>query len=111
MFSCFNMIVIRTYISGLPNALVESARIDGAGDIRVFWQIIFPLCKPVLATVALFLAVGSRNSWFECQCLDRTGYRGCLAKRERRRVILLRFSFFVRRLTRLFSTIPPSEAN
>ena len=50
MFSCFNMIVIRTYIGGLPDALVESARIDGAGDIRVFWQIIFPLCMPVLAT-------------------------------------------------------------
>ena len=65
MFSCFNMIVIRTYILGLPDALVESARIDGAGDIRVFWQIIFPLCKPVLATVALFVAVGSWNSWFD----------------------------------------------
>jgi len=65
MFSCFNMIVIRTYIQSLPDALVESARIDGAGDIRVFWQIIFPLCKPVLATVALFVAVGSWNSWFD----------------------------------------------
>ena len=65
MFSCFNMIVIRTYIASLPEALVESARIDGAGDIRVFWQIIFPLCKPVLATVALFVAGGSWNSWFD----------------------------------------------
>ena len=65
MFSCFNMIVIRTYISGLPEALVESAKIDGAGDILVFWRIIFPLCKPVLATVALFVAVGSWNSWFD----------------------------------------------
>ena len=37
------MIVIRTYISNLPEALVESARIDGAGDFRIFWQIIFPL--------------------------------------------------------------------
>ena len=65
MFSCFNMVVLRTYIAGLPEALVESARIDGAGDIRIFWQIIFPLCKPVLATVALFVAVGSWNSWFD----------------------------------------------
>ncbi|MBO6040441.1 MAG: carbohydrate ABC transporter permease [Oscillospiraceae bacterium] len=65
MFSCFNMIVIRTYISNLPDALIESARIDGAGDFRIFWQIIFPLCKPVLATVALFVAVGSWNSWFD----------------------------------------------
>ena len=65
MFNCFNMIVLRTYIAGLPEALVESARIDGAGDFRIFWQIIFPLCKPVLATVALFVAVGSWNQWFD----------------------------------------------
>lgn len=67
MFSCFNMIVIRTYISGLPEALAESARIDGANDLRIFWQIIFPLCTPVLATVALFVAVGSWNQWFDTQ--------------------------------------------
>ena len=67
MFSCFNMIVIRTYIAGLPEALAESARIDGAGDFRIFWQIIFPLCMPVLATVALFVAVGSWNQWFDTQ--------------------------------------------
>ena len=67
MFSCFNMIVIRTYIAGLPEALAESARIDGANDLRIFWQIIFPLCMPVLATVALFVAVGSWNQWFDTQ--------------------------------------------
>ena len=67
MFSCFNMIVIRTYIIGLPEALAESARIDGANDLRIFWQIIFPLCTPVLATVALFVAVGSWNQWFDTQ--------------------------------------------
>ena len=65
MYSCFNMIIIRTYIMGLPNELVESARIDGAGDFRIYWQIIFPLCAPVLATVALFVAVGAWNSWFD----------------------------------------------
>ena len=65
MFSCFNMIVIRTYIGGLPDALVESARIDGAGDLRAYFQIILPLCLPVMATVALFVAVGAWNSWFD----------------------------------------------
>lgn len=64
-FSCFNMIVIRTYIAGLPDALVESARIDGAGEFRAFFQIILPLCLPVMATVALFVAVGAWNSWFD----------------------------------------------
>ncbi len=65
MFSCFNMIVMRTYIAGLPEALVESARIDGASDLRVFYQIILPLMTPVIATVALFVAVGAWNSWFD----------------------------------------------
>ncbi|MBQ9263630.1 MAG: carbohydrate ABC transporter permease [Clostridia bacterium] len=65
MFSCFNMIVLRTYMLGLPEALVESARIDGAGDLRTFFQIILPLCLPVMATVALFVAVGAWNSWFD----------------------------------------------
>ncbi len=65
MFSCFNMIVMRTYIIGLPDALVESGRIDGAGDFYLFWRIIFPLMLPVAATVALFVAVGAWNSWFD----------------------------------------------
>lgn len=65
MFSCFNMIVMRTYILGLPEELVESGRIDGAGDFYLFWRIIFPLMLPVAATIALFVAVGAWNSWFD----------------------------------------------
>jgi putative aldouronate transport system permease protein len=63
--SAFNMIVIRTYMNGLPDSLVESAQVDGAGHMRIFWKIILPLCKPVMATVALFIAVGHWNSWFD----------------------------------------------
>ena len=62
LVSAFNMIVIRTYINGLPDSLIESAKIDGAGEFRIFIQIVLPLCKPVLATVALFIAVGQWNS-------------------------------------------------
>lgn len=65
MISAFNMIVIRTYIGTLPESLIESAKIDGAGDFKIFIRIIFPLCKPVLATIALFVAVGAWNSWFD----------------------------------------------
>ena len=65
MISAFNLLVIRTYIHGIPESLVESAKIDGASHIRIFWSIILPLCKPVLATVALFIAVGQWNSWFD----------------------------------------------
>lgn len=65
LVSAFNMIVIRTYINGLPDSLIESAKIDGAGEFRIFIQIVLPLCKPVLATVALFIAVGQWNAWFD----------------------------------------------
>lgn len=65
LISAFNMIVVRTYMNGLPDSLVESAQVDGAGHLRIFLRIILPLCKPVLATVALFIAVGQWNSWFD----------------------------------------------
>lgn len=65
MVYAFNMIVIRTYIKTLPDSMVESARIDGASEYRIFLQIIFPLCKPILATVALFVAVAAWNQWFD----------------------------------------------
>lgn len=63
--SVFNLIVIRTYIRSIPESLVESARIDGSGEFRIFFRIIMPLCVPTLATVALFVAEGSWNSWFD----------------------------------------------
>ncbi|MCF2648495.1 carbohydrate ABC transporter permease [Niallia sp. Sow4_A1] len=65
MISAFNMLVIRTYINGLPESLVESAKMDGASHFRIFISIIMPLCKPVLATVALFIAVYQWNAWFD----------------------------------------------
>jgi len=65
MISAFNFIVVRTYISRLPDSIIESARIDGCGDFIIFIKIIFPLCAPVLATIALFIAVGAWNSWFD----------------------------------------------
>lgn len=61
----FNLIIVRTYISGLPESLIESAKIDGAGEFTIFLRIIFPLIKPVLAVVALFTAVAAWNSWFD----------------------------------------------
>ena len=64
LFGAFNVIVIRTYIQGLPDSLVEAARIDGAGEFRTFAQIILPICKPVLATVGLWIAVGNWNDLF-----------------------------------------------
>ena len=65
MVSAFNMLVMRTYMNGLPDALEEAAEIDGAGYMKIFVKIISPLCKPVYATIALFIAVYQWNSWFD----------------------------------------------
>ncbi|MDG5473216.1 carbohydrate ABC transporter permease [Jeotgalibacillus sp. ET6] len=65
MVNAFNIIIVRSFMDGLPFALQESAKMDGANDFAIFWRIILPLCTPVLATIALFIAVGQWNSWFD----------------------------------------------
>jgi putative aldouronate transport system permease protein len=63
--NAFNFVVMRTYMRSIPESIIESARIDGYGDFYIFIRIILPLCLPVLATIGLFVAVGSWNSWFD----------------------------------------------
>jgi putative aldouronate transport system permease protein len=65
MISAFNVIVVRTYIQTIPESLIESARIDGAGDFKIFIRIIFPLAKPSLAVVGMFTIIYQWNSWFD----------------------------------------------
>ncbi|WP_310603017.1 carbohydrate ABC transporter permease [Anaerosporobacter sp.] len=65
LIGVFFLILMRSFIEGLPEALQESARIDGASDFRIWYKIILPLCKPVLATVALFIAVSQWNSFMD----------------------------------------------
>ena len=71
MVSAWNMLVLRTYMQGLPDSLEESAQLDGAGYMTIFVKIISPLCKPVYATVVLFVAVGQWNSWFDAMLYNR----------------------------------------
>ena len=71
MISAFYMLVIRTFMVGIPDSFEESAQLDGAGDMIIFTKIISPLCKPVYATVALFCAVGHWNSWFDAMLYNR----------------------------------------
>ncbi len=59
----YNIILVKTYIESIPAELEESAFIDGAGYMTVFRKIIWPLCKPILATIAIFGAVGHWNSF------------------------------------------------
>lgn len=69
--SGFFVILIKTYIEQLPSALEESAMIDGAGYLTLFWRVIFPLCMPIVATVAIFASVGQWNTWMDNYFLVR----------------------------------------
>lgn len=60
----FFVLMMRTFFASLPDALVESARIEGAGELRIFFQIVVPLSTPVLATVGLFVSLVYWNDWF-----------------------------------------------
>ncbi|GIP00422.1 protein LplC [Paenibacillus lautus] len=64
LISTYNMFVMKTFMEGLPEEIEESASIDGAGDWRILLQIYMPLCKPILAALSLFYAVGWWNSYF-----------------------------------------------
>ncbi len=65
IISAFNLIVIRTYIKTIPESFIESAKIDGAHEFTIFGKVIIPLVVPTMASIALFVAVGSWNSWFD----------------------------------------------
>jgi putative aldouronate transport system permease protein len=61
----FNVIIMKNFFQGIPESLAESAKIDGAGDFTILFRIYVPLSMPVIATVALWTAVGHWNSWFD----------------------------------------------
>lgn len=64
-FSVYNMIITRTYFQGFPESLRESARIDGANELRVFLQIVLPLSGAIVSVMVLYHAVGHWNSYFQ----------------------------------------------
>lgn len=64
LFSVFNLLIMKSYITGIPDTLFEAARIDGCGEFRTLFQICLPLIKPALATVGLFIALAYWNDWY-----------------------------------------------
>jgi putative aldouronate transport system permease protein len=56
LLNVFNILIMKSYMSGIPDAISESAKIDGAGDFKIYTKLIIPLSKPALATVGLFIA-------------------------------------------------------
>ncbi|WP_339204280.1 carbohydrate ABC transporter permease [Paenibacillus sp. FSL K6-3182] len=82
--SAFNLIIMRTSFEAVPDALEESAKIDGANDFVILFRIFLPLCKPVLAVVGLYYGVSHWNSWFNAMIFlqDRSMYPLQLILRE-----------------------------
>lgn len=65
LYSVYNMIIFSSFFRSISDELHEAALMDGANEFRIYWQIYLPLSKPVLATVALWLAIGHWNSYFD----------------------------------------------
>lgn len=64
MFSVYNLLIMKSYISAIPDSLVDAAKIDGCGEMRTLFQVVMPLIKPALATVGLFIALAYWNDWY-----------------------------------------------
>ncbi len=73
LFGAYYMMLIASYMQGLPEGLSESARIDGASEMRIYFSIMLPLCRPVLAAVSIMLIVGHWNSWFDVMLYNSSG--------------------------------------
>ena len=70
-FSVFNMILMMNYFDTIPDSLMESSRLDGAGEWRILGSIVLPLSKPMMATVALFYGVSIWNEWYDAMIFLR----------------------------------------
>lgn len=64
IFSVYNLLIMKSYIMGIPDSLIEAAKIDGCGEFRTLFQVVLPLIKPALATVGLFIALAYWNDWY-----------------------------------------------
>jgi putative aldouronate transport system permease protein len=74
--SAYNMIIVRTYMEGISEEIIESTRIDGANDFQIYTKINLPLSKSVIAVIGLFYAVGHWNSYFSAMIylMDKVKY-------------------------------------
>lgn len=64
VFSVYNLLVMKSYITSIPDSLVDAAKIDGCGELRTLFQVVLPLIQPALATVGLFIALAYWNDWY-----------------------------------------------
>lgn len=91
--SAFNMIIVKNYFQNLPRELEEAAIIDGSNDLKTFVRIILPLSTPVLASVALFYAVGHWNAYFNAMMYINDSSKELIT------IVLRRMVFLTNRIT------------
>ncbi|MBD5472538.1 MAG: carbohydrate ABC transporter permease [Lachnospiraceae bacterium] len=72
VFSVYNLLIMKSYIIGIPDSLIDAAKIDGCGEFRTLVQVVVPLIKPALATVGLFIALTYWNDWYNAMLYIRT---------------------------------------
>jgi putative aldouronate transport system permease protein len=68
--SAYNMIIMRTFFMGIPDALEEAALLDGASDLQIFYKVYIPLSTAVIAVIAMYYGVGWWNSWYQSLILQ-----------------------------------------
>jgi putative aldouronate transport system permease protein len=64
LFSVFNLLIMKSYIMGIPESLIDAAKIDGCGEFKTMYRVVMPMLKPAMATVGLFIALGYWNDWY-----------------------------------------------
>jgi putative aldouronate transport system permease protein len=73
LINAYYMLIMASYMQNIPDSLTESARMDGASEVRIFLSIIIPISTPVLAAISIFTAVGHWNSWFDVLIYNPSG--------------------------------------
>ncbi len=87
LVTAYNFVIVRNYMQTISSGMEESAKIDGANDIRILFQIILPVCKPIIATMALWVAVWHWNAWFDSM-IYATKASGQVVQLVMRRIVL-----------------------
>lgn len=72
LFNVYNLLIMKSYITALPDSLIDAAKIDGCGEVRTLFQIVMPLIKSALATVGLFIALAYWNDWYNAMLYINT---------------------------------------
>jgi len=72
MIGAWNIILMKNFMKSIPDSIIESAQIDGAGDFLIYWKLVLPLSTPGLATIGLFIALAYWNDWFNAAVFINT---------------------------------------